>query len=145
MKLVIQRVSSAAVEVEGKTVSSIKKGLLVLLGISCEDNGSQIDWLANKLLDLRIFEDKNGKMNLSLKDVGGEVLLVSQFTLYASCNKGRRPDFNAAARPELAEELYLKFAKSLKDLGIKSELGIFGAHMNINLVNDGPVTIILEK
>ena len=111
MKLVIQRVSSAAVEVEGKTISNIEKGLLILLGISCEDDDSQIDWLANKLVDLRIFEDKNGKMNLSLKDVGGEVLLVSQFTLYASCNKGRRPDFNTAARPEVAEELYLKFAK----------------------------------
>ncbi len=145
MKLVIQRVSSATVEVEGKIVSSIKKGFLVLLGISCEDNGSQIDWLANKLVDLRIFEDENEKMNLSLKDAGGEILLVSQFTLYASCKKGRRPDFNAAARPELAEELYLKFAKRLEDLGIKTELGIFGAHMNINLVNNGPVTIILEK
>ena len=145
MKLVIQRVSSATIEVEGKTVSSIEKGLLVLLGITCEDNGSQIDWLANKLVDLRIFEDGNGKMNLSLKDINGEILLVSQFTLYASCNKGRRPDFNAAARPELAEELYLKFAKKLEELGVKLELGIFGVHMNINLVNDGPVTIVLEK
>ena len=145
MKLVIQRVSSAAVEVEGKTISSIEKGLLVLLGISCEDNDSQIDWLANKLVDLRIFEDENGKMNLSMKNINGEILLVSQFTLYASCNKGRRPDFNVAARPESAEELYLKFAEKLVELGIKPELGVFGAHMNINLVNDGPVTIILEK
>ncbi len=145
MKLVIQRVSSAAVEVEGKTVASIEKGLLVLLGISCEDNDSQIDWLANKLVDLRIFEDENGNMNLSLKDINGKILLVSQFTLYANCNKGRRPDFNAAARPELAEELYLKFAKKLEELGVKPKFGIFGAHMNVNLVNDGPVTISLEK
>ena len=145
MKLVIQRVNSAAVEVDGKTVSNIEKGLLVLLGISIEDDDSQIDWLANKLVDLRIFEDKNGKMNLSLKDIGGEILIVSQFTLYASCKKGRRPDFNDAARPDLAEELYMKFAEKLKDLGIKPKLGVFGAHMNINLVNNGPVTIILEK
>ena len=145
MKLVIQRVSSAKLEVDGKIVSEINKGMLVLLGISNTDNGSQIEWLAKKLVDLRIFADENGKMNLSIKDVQGEILLVSQFTLYASCKKGRRPDFNNAARPDIAEKLYLEFAEELKKNGIKPRLGIFRAHMNISLTNDGPVTIILER
>ncbi|MCK4312301.1 MAG: D-tyrosyl-tRNA(Tyr) deacylase [Candidatus Cloacimonetes bacterium] len=145
MKLVIQRVSSAKLEVDGKIVSEINKGMLVLLGISNTDNGSQIEWLAKKLVDLRIFADENGKMNLSIKDVQGEILLVSQFTLYASCQKGRRPDFNNAARPDIAEKLYLEFAEELKKNGIDPRLGIFRAHMNISLTNDGPVTIILER
>ena len=145
MKLVIQRVSSAKLEVDGKIVSEINKGMLVLLGISNTDNGSQIEWLAKKLVDLRIFADENGKMNLSIKDVQGEILLVSQFTLYASCKKGRRPDFNNAARPDIAEKLYLEFAEELKKNGIDPRLGIFRAHMNISLTNDGPVTIILER
>lgn len=145
MKLVIQRVSSAKLEVDGKIVSEINKGMLVLLGISNTDNGSQIEWLAKKLVDLRIFADENGKMNLSINDVQGEILLVSQFTLYASCKKGRRPDFNNAARPNIAEKLYLEFAEELKKNGIDPRFGIFGAHMNISLTNDGPVTIILER
>ena len=145
MKLVIQRVSSAKLEVDGKIISEIDKGMLVLLGISNTDDGSQIEWLAKKLVDLRIFADENGKMNLSIKDVHGEILFVSQFTLYASCKKGLRPDFNNAARPNIAEKLYLEFAEELKKNGIDPRLGIFGAHMNISLTNDGPVTIILER
>lgn len=145
MKLVIQRVSSAKLEVNGKIVSEIDRGMLVLLGISNMDDGSQIEWLAKKVIDLRIFEDENGKMNLSIKDIQGEILLVSQFTLYANCQKGRRPDFNNAARPGIAEKLYLEFAEELKKNGIDPKLGFFGAHMNISLINDGPVTIILER
>ena len=145
MKLVIQRVSSAKLEVDGKIVSEIDKGMLVLLGISNTDNSSQIEWLAKKLVDLRIFADENSKMNLSINDVQGEILLVPQFTLYANCKKGRRPDFNNAARPDIAEKLYLEFAEELKKNGIDPRLGIFGAHMNVSLTNDGPVTIILER
>ncbi len=145
MKLVIQRVSSASVSVEGKLISQIGKGFLILLGVSQNDDESQIEWLSQKVSELRIFPDENGKMNLSVKDVGGEVLLVSQFTLYASCNKGRRPDFNEAAQPEIAKKLYLQFAEELKRLSIPTKLGVFAAFMDVTLTNDGPVTIILEK
>ena len=145
MKLVIQRVKHASVEVEGKIISNIGNGLLIFVGISAEDDGTQIEWLAKKAVELRIFEDKENKMNLSLKDVGGEMLLVSQFTLYGSCKKGRRPDFLEAARPDKAENMYLEFAEALKQNGIIPKLGKFGEHMNISLLNDGPVTMILEK
>jgi D-tyrosyl-tRNA(Tyr) deacylase len=145
MKLVIQRVKHASVEVEGKIISNIGNGLLIFVGISAEDDGTQIEWLAKKAVELRIFEDKENKMNLSLKDVGGEMLLVSQFTLYGSCKKGRRPDFLEAARPDKAENMYLDFAEALKQNGIIPKLGKFGEHMNISLLNDGPVTMILEK
>ena len=145
MKLVIQRVSSAKVEVDDKIVSKISKGLLILLGVSQTDSGSEIEWLAKKVTELRVFEDKDKKMNLSLKDIDGEILLVSQFTLYADCRKGRRPDFNKAAKPEKAEKLYEKFALELEKNGNKPKLGIFGAFMQVSLVNDGPVTIILER
>jgi D-tyrosyl-tRNA(Tyr) deacylase len=145
MKLVIQRVKHASVEVEGKIISNIRNGLLIFIGISAEDDGTQIEWLAKKAVELRIFEDKENKMNLSLKDVGGEMLLVSQFTLYGSCKKGRRPDFLEAARPDKAENMYLDFAEALKQNGIIPKLGKFGEHMNISLLNDGPVTMILEK
>jgi D-aminoacyl-tRNA deacylase len=145
MKLVIQRVSTASVSVESKLFSKIKKGYLILLGISIHDDGSQIKWLTKKVSELRIFPDENGKMNLSIKDIGGEVLLVSQFTLYAGCAKGRRPDFNEAAKPDIAEKLYLNFADELKKLGVHTKLGVFGAFMDVKLNNDGPVTIILEK
>ena len=145
MKLVIQRVKHASVEVEGKIISNIRNGLLIFVGISAEDDGTQIEWLAKKAVELRIFEDKENKMNLSLKDVSGELLLVSQFTLYGSCKKGRRPDFLEAARPDKAENMYLEFAEALKQNGIIPKLGKFGEHMNISLLNDGPVTMILEK
>ena len=145
MKLVIQRVKHARVEVDGKEVSAIGKGLLIFIGISKEDDGTQIEWLAKKAAELRIFEDDQDKMNLSLKDIGGEILLVSQFTLYGSCIKGRRPDFLNAAHPEKAEKMYLKFAEALKQNGIIPKLGEFGKHMDIVLLNDGPVTMILER
>lgn len=145
MKLVIQRVKHARVEVDGREISTIAKGLLVLIGISIEDDGSQIEWLAKKTVELRIFEDEQHKMNLSLKDIDGEILLVSQFTLYGSCNKGRRPDFLNAAQPEKAKKMYLDFAEAIKQTGIIPKLGKFGEHMNITLLNDGPVTMILER
>ncbi len=145
MKLVIQRVSSASVVVDAKITGKIDKGLMILLGVSATDDGSQIGWLAKKTVELRIFEDDEGKMNRSLLDVNGSVLLVSQFTLYADCRKGRRPSFVDAARPQEADRLYEEFASQLRSLGVKVETGIFGAHMDVSLVNDGPVTIILEK
>lgn len=145
MKLVIQRVKNAGVEVNGREVSRIGKGLLILIGISKNDDGSQIGWLAKKVVELRIFEDEQDKMNLSLKDINGEILLVSQFTLYGSCKKGRRPDFMNAAKPGKAEKMYLDFAEALKQNGIIPKLGKFGEHMDITLLNDGPVTMILER
>ena len=145
MKLVIQRVSKAKVEVDNKTVGSIGKGFLVLVGITHTDTEKEADDLANKLCKMRIFEDENGKMNLSLKDVGGELLIVSQFTLYADCAKGNRPSFIEAARPEQATPLYEYFCKKCEEQGIKVEKGVFGAHMEVSLLNDGPVTIVLES
>ena len=145
MKLVIQRVSKAKVEVDNKIVGSIGKGFLVLVGITHTDTEKEADYLANKLCKMRIFEDENGKMNLSLKDVGGELLIVSQFTLYADCAKGNRPSFIEAARPEQATPLYEYFCKKCEEQGIKVEKGVFGAHMEVSLLNDGPVTIIMEK
>ena len=145
MKLVLQRVSSAAVAVDGKEISRIGKGFLILLGVGNQDDGSALDWLAKKVKDLRIFPDENHKMNLSIQDVGGEILLVSQFTLYAKCERGRRPDFTSAGAPELAEKLYLEFGKALENMKIPVQYGEFGAMMEVSLCNDGPVTIILEK
>jgi D-aminoacyl-tRNA deacylase len=145
MKLVIQRVNYARVRVDNETISEIGKGMLVFLGISNIDNGEEIDWLSKKLIEMRIFGDDKGKMNLSVQDVKGEILLVSQFTLYADNRKGRRPEFNSAAKPEIAEEFYHKFADVLEKKGVKPELGQFAAHMEIYLENDGPVTIILER
>ena len=145
MRLVIQRVDSAKVEVEGKLVSKIRKGLLILIGVSASDDGSEIRWLVQKTVGLRIFQDEENKMNLSLKDVNGEILLVSQFTLYANCRKGKRPSFIDAALPEKAERFYNLFAEELEKNGIKIRKGIFGAFMKVSLKNDGPVTIILER
>ena len=145
MKTVLQRVMRAEIEVEGTVISSIGKGLLVLLGIAAEDDGKQIPWLAKKISELRIFPDDEGKMNLSLQDVGGEIMLVSQFTLCANIERGRRPDFFTAAEPEKAERMYEDFAREIEKNGIKPQLGSFGAYMKINLVNDGPVTFVLER
>lgn len=144
MKAVIQKVKFASVKVDEKIVGKIDKGFLVLLGVTHEDDEKDLNWLANKIKDLRIFEDENEKLNLSLEDVGGEMLIVSQFTLYANCNKGRRPSFIKAARPEQAEKLYLNFIEKIKSFGIKTECGIFGADMKVELLNDGPVTIIID-
>lgn len=146
MKLVVQRVLNAQVDVDGKTVGKINKGFMVLCGITHEDTEKEADVLARKLCNLRVFEDENGKMNLSIKDVGGELLIISQFTLYAdSMSSGNRPSFIAAARPEKAEPLYEYFLDKCRQENIKVEKGIFGAEMKVSLVNDGPVTIILEK
>ena len=146
MKIVVQRLKNASVEVEGKTVGKIEKGFLVLLGVTHSDTKEKAEYLAKKLCKLRIFTDENDKMNLSLKDVGGKLLIVSQFTLYADCSGGNRPSFIEAARPEQAEELYEYFCKECKEkYDINVEKGIFGADMKVNLLNDGPVTIIIER
>ncbi len=146
MKIVVQRVKNASVQVEGKTVGEIEKGFLVLLGVTHSDTKKEADYLAKKLCKLRVFTDENDKMNLSLKDVGGKLLIVSQFTLYADCSGGNRPSFIEAARPEQAEELYEYFCKECKEkYDINVEKGIFGADMKVNLLNDGPVTIIIER
>ena len=146
MKIVVQRVKNAKVEVEGKVVSKIDKGFLVLLGVTHNDTEEQADYVAKKLCGLRVFTDENDKMNLSLKDVGGELLIVSQFTLYADCSQGNRPSFINAAKPDKAEELYEYFCNQCSQkYNIKVEKGIFGADMKVSLLNDGPVTIIIEK
>lgn len=145
MKLVVQRVKNAKVDVDGKTVGKIENGFLVLLGVTHTDTKEIADYLVKKLCNLRVFEDENGKMNLSLKDVNGELLIVSQFTLYADCSGGNRPSFVNAAKPEFANELYEYFCNKCKENNIKVEKGIFGADMKLSLLNDGPVTIILEK
>ena len=145
MKFVVQRVKNAKVDIEGKCVGSIGKGFLVLIGVTHEDTKLEADYLVRKLVNLRVFEDDKGKMNLGLKDVAGELLLVSQFTLYADCSSGNRPSFVEAARPEKAEELYEYVAQECKKVVSKVECGVFGADMQVELVNDGPVTILLEK
>ena len=145
MKLVVQRVKNAKVDVDGKTVGKIEKGFLVLLGVTYTDTKETANYLVKKLCNLRVFEDENGKMNLSLKDVDGKLLIVSQFTLYADCSGGNRPSFVNAAKPEFANELYEYFCDKCKGNGIEVEKGIFGADMKVSLLNDGPVTIILEK
>ena len=146
MKLVIQRVTSSCLYIEGSLISQIKQGLVVLIGISKSDSENVIDNLLKKLLNLRIFEDENSKMNYSILDIEGEILLVSQFTLYADTRKGNRPSFIDAADPKNAEHLYNKFIERLNFiLGDKLKTGKFGANMQVELVNDGPVTIIIEN
>ena len=145
MKLVVQRVKQAEVKVKENSVGKIEKGFLILLGVTHEDAKENVDKLVKKVCGLRVFEDQNGKMNLSIKDIGGELLIVSQFTLYADTKKGNRPSFVKAAAPEKANELYEYFISECKKNGIKLETGEFGAHMEVSLVNDGPVTIIIEE
>lgn len=145
MKLVIQRVKNAKVDVDSKTVGSIEKGFLVLIGVTHTDTKEIADYLVKKLCNLRVFEDENDKMNLSLKDVGGKLLIVSQFTLYADCTGGNRPSFINAAKSEIANELYEYFCTKCTETGIEVQKGIFGADMKVSLLNDGPVTIIMEK
>jgi D-tyrosyl-tRNA(Tyr) deacylase len=144
VRAVVQRVSSARVEVDGEPVASIGKGLLVLLGVARGDGERQAQWLADKIAGLRIFEDDEGKMNLSVQEVGGSVLVVSQFTLLGDCRKGRRPSFTEAAPPEEAHRLYQKFAARLREGGVHVETGVFQARMAVHLVNDGPVTLSLD-
>ena len=144
MRAVVQRVSQASVAVEGQVVGAIGRGVVVLVGITHGDTPQQAEWLAHKVAGLRIFEDGAGKMNASLVDVGGAALVVSQFTLYADARQGRRPDFTAAAPPQLAEPLIAHFAQALRDYGVPVATGIFGATMQVEIHNDGPVTILLE-
>lgn len=143
MKVVLQRVTQAHVDVAGKTVGSIHSGMLILFGVGKNAHADQIPRLANKLLNLRMFSDANDKMNLSLLDIKGEVLIISQFTLYANCNEGRRPSFVDAAQPEIARTLYDAFVEEMKKSGLAIQTGIFGAKMKVHLVNDGPVTFII--
>lgn len=146
MRIVIQKVSKASVTIEQKIVSSIKKGLLVLLGIEDADNDDDIEWLVKKMLQLRIFEDANGIMNLSVQDVKGDILIVSQFTLHANTKKGNRPSYIRASKPEFAIPVYEKFINRTEQiLGKKVETGVFGAMMDVELVNHGPVTIIIDS
>lgn len=146
MKAILQRVRFAGVEVEGKTVGEIGQGFLILLGVEQDDDEKEAEVLANKVAGLRIFTDENDKMNLALSDIGGEVLVISNFTLCADCSHGRRPSFIAAARPEQAEPLYEYFSQRLRDAGVKKVAqGIFGADMAVSLLNDGPVTIDINS
>ncbi len=146
MRVVIQRVSKASVGINNKTHSAIKQGLLILLGVENEDSQQDIDWLVKKITQLRIFNDENGVMNLSVKDIGGEAIVVSQFTLHASTKKGNRPSYINAAKPEISVPLYEKFIKTMEGaMGKKVGTGQFGAMMDVALNNDGPVTIIMDS
>ena len=144
MRAVLTRVNSASVAIDGEVVGSIGKGFLILLGVGPNDTAEHCRFLAQKALGLRVFEDEAGKMNLGLESVGGQVLVVSQFTLYGNCRKGRRPSFTDAAPPALGEELYEQFLKECEALGYPPQHGIFGADMQVESVNDGPVTLILD-
>ena len=145
MRLVVQRVSQSNVKVNGKIVGAIDKGFMVLVGITNGDDESIVEKMVDKLINLRIFEDENEKLNLSLLDVKGSILSISQFTLYANCKKGRRPSFIDAAKPDISSPLYDYFNKILEERGVKVERGVFGAMMEVSLINDGPVTIILDS
>jgi D-tyrosyl-tRNA(Tyr) deacylase len=145
MRAVVQRVSRASVAVDGQVVGAIGPGLMILVGVTHTDGHDEADWLARKIAGLRIFEDREGRLNLSVIDVEGEALVVSQFTLFADSRKGRRPSFVDAARPKVAEPLVERFAETLREHGIPTEMGVFGAHMLVEIHNDGPVTLILER
>jgi D-tyrosyl-tRNA(Tyr) deacylase len=144
VRAVVQRVGSAQVEVDGQPLASIGRGLLVLLGVAVGDTEKEAHWLADKIAGLRIFEDDAGKMNLSLDEVGGALLVVSQFTLLADCRKGRRPSFSEAAPPEEADRLYRVFVARLRSAGLSVETGVFQAKMAVHLVNEGPVTLVVD-
>jgi len=145
MRTVVQRVSRAVVRINGTSVGSINRGFLLLVGITHSDGPEHVAWMAEKILGLRLFADSDEKMNLALADVGGELLVVSQFTLYGDANKGRRPSFVGAARPEHAIPTYESFVARLRESGARVETGVFGEMMEVELVNDGPVTLILER
>lgn len=144
MKIVLQRVSRASVTADGELTGEIGRGLVLLIGVGPDDTRETVQWLADKIERLRIFEDENGKTNLSLRDIGGEILAVSQFTLYASWRKGNRPSFVGAANPQLAEECYDAFVACCREKGIPTACGKFGADMKVDLCNDGPFTLVLE-
>ena len=145
MRAVVQRVDRASVTVDNKVVGQVDKGLMVLFGVAPDDTDKDLNYIVDKVAGLRIFEDDQDKMNLSVQDVGGSILAVSQFTLYGDCRKGKRPSFDGAAKPELANSYYEKFVAALRDKGIKVESGVFRAHMLVELVNNGPVTMLLDS
>lgn len=145
MRVVVQRCKKASVTVEGKVTGAIPHGLMLLVGVTHEDTEKEAAYLAEKIAGLRIFEDSEGKMNLSVLDVGGQILSISQFTLYGDCRKGKRPNFMAAAKPDMAEPLYERFNKMLREKGLTVETGIFGAEMDVEFVNSGPVTLVLDS
>lgn len=145
MRAVVQRVISSNVKVDGQLTGEIEKGLMVLLGVGEGDTNKDVDYMVEKIINLRIFEDENDKMNLSLKDVGGQLLVVSQFTLFGDCRKGRRPGFSEAARPEIADKLYMDFVEKARANGVHTETGKFQTHMMVELINDGPVTLLIDS
>lgn len=145
MRAVVQRVSRASVQVEGGVIGTVAKGFAVLLGVAEGDTAEDADYLAHKIVDLRVFEDDAGKMNRSIAEAGGAVLAISQFTLLGDCRKGRRPSFTDASRPELAATLFDHFVAAVRSRGVSVETGQFGAHMRVELVNDGPVTLLLDS
>ncbi len=145
MRVVLQRVSKSKVVIEGKVTGQIERGLNLLVGMAIDDTEEKLRWMAEKCVNLRIFPDEEGKMNRSMLEIGGDILAISQFTLYGNCRKGRRPSFIEAAPPEIAEPLYERFVELLRENGVVVQTGIFGAMMEVEIHNDGPVTLVLER
>ncbi len=145
MRAVVQRVTKASVSVNGEVIGKIGKGFTVLLGVGAEDDETDMKYIADKIINLRVFEDENEKMNLSLNDIGGELLVISQFTLYGDCRKGRRPSFDKAGEPDRAKKLYEETCKYFKSCGINTQTGQFAADMQVELINDGPVTLMIDS